>query len=193
MLVLSITHRLIFGVLLNSNTCSFGKCLLSVDHGPRQSSVSSLGGKRSGLEVINDYSGFFVRPTSHRSGASVLLVPLAGCPFSLHPPSLCSCTSCSLFFLVMRGRRRIWGASTHLAASAAACCIHRKEGKEGREGETEEVPLLRNKYQRCRRKESKGLGTSQLLYVFPDSSMPWAFPMALDSLLSCFLACLAQN
>lgn len=134
LLVLSITHRLIFGVLLDSNTCSFGKCLLSVDHGPRQSSVSSLGGKRSGLEVINDYSGFFVRPTSHRSGASVLLVPLAGCPFSLHPPSLCSCTSCSLFFLVMRGRRRIWGLSTHLAASAAACCIHRKEWEGGREG-----------------------------------------------------------
>lgn len=53
---LSITHRLIFGTLLNSDTCSFGKSPLFVDHCLCRSKCAPLWGKRVYLEVRNDFS-----------------------------------------------------------------------------------------------------------------------------------------
>lgn len=107
-----------------------------------RSKWASLGGKRSCLELINDY---FLYDFLQIEGRAFLFVPPVGCIFSLldllwlgQPPFSMHLCHLHPILSYMEGLQEDLGA-----ASAAACLTHQMEGrkKKGRE----EGPLLRNK------------------------------------------------
>lgn len=140
---LSITHRLIFGTLLNSDTCSFGKSPLFVDHCLCRSKCAPLWGKRFYLEVRNDFSASITFSKSrgrYSCSSNGLCVPTAWFRVTGMVPFLGA--SCPLSGW---GAGRLEGRSFHSGSLCDGCPTQPKEGREERRQAGRPAgPLLRN-------------------------------------------------